>query len=235
MGWLWSSSSSSAAPAQEQNENEKDQNTAPHAEPAHRSFALSEDQRSRIFGSAASLSDSNTASRPDKQSDAEIENWLNSFSTTSSGSDRTKAAETPTAEQPTSKPTASTAPSRYNEDGTLNISPAALAPRTMSCRQAFDAAFYCQSLGGKFNDVYRFGKVQDCSEHWGAFWFCMRNRTLPAKDTEEMIAQFYIDRDERRKKERGSSEDVWEIRTKGVERAFHKDPDAEHGAVPMQE
>lgn len=63
----------------------------------------------------------------------------------------------------------------------------------------------------------------------------MRNRTLPAKDTEEMIAQYYLDRDERRKKERGSSEDVWEIRTKGVERAFHKDPDAEEGAVPMQE
>ena len=63
----------------------------------------------------------------------------------------------------------------------------------------------------------------------------MRNRTLPGKDKEEMIAQYYLDRDERRKKERGSSEDVWEIRTKGVERAFDKDPYAEKGAVPMQE
>ncbi|RMY69104.1 hypothetical protein D0863_06672 [Hortaea werneckii] len=234
MGWLWSSSPSPPTSANEQNQNGKDQNTAPNAESVHRSFALSEDQRSRIFGSAASRSDSNTTGRTEKQSDAEIENWLNSFSTTSSGSDGTKSAETPTAE-PTSEPTPSTAPSRYNDDGTLNISPAALAPRTMSCRQAFDAAFYCQSLGGKFNDVYRFGKVQDCSEHWGAFWFCMRNRTLPAKDTEEMIAQYYLDRDERRKKERGSSEDVWEIRTKGVERAFQRDPDAEEGAVPMQE
>ncbi|KAI7338818.1 hypothetical protein KC315_g1579 [Hortaea werneckii] len=234
MGWLWSSSSSSAAPAQEQNKNEKDQNTAPHAEPVQRSFALSDDQRSRIFGSAASRSDSNTTGTHDKQSDAEIESWLNTFSATSSGSDGTTAVENTTAE-PNSQPTPSSAPTRYNEDGTLNISPAVLAPRTMSCRQAFDAAFYCQSLGGKFNDVYRFGKVQDCSEHWSAFWFCMRNRTLPAKDTEEMIAQYYLDRDERRKKERGSSEDVWEIRTKGVERAFQRDPDAEEGAVPMQE
>ncbi|KAI7484345.1 hypothetical protein KC351_g4530 [Hortaea werneckii] len=234
MGWLWSSSPSPATSTHEQNQNEKDQNTAPNAEPAHRSFALSEDQRSRIFGSAASRSDSNTTGWTEKQSDTEIENWLNSFSATSSGSDGTKSAETSKTE-PTSEPTPSTTPSRYNEDGTLNISPAALAPRTMSCRQAFDAAFYCQSLGGKFNDVYRFGKVQDCSEHWGAFWFCMRNRTLPAKDTEEMIAQYYLDRDERRKKERGSSEDIWEIRTKGVERAFQRDPDAEEGAVPMQE
>ncbi|RMZ10365.1 hypothetical protein D0860_03853 [Hortaea werneckii] len=234
MGWLWSSSPSPATSTHEQNQNEKDQNTAPNAEPAHRSFALSEDQRSRIFGSAASRSDSNTTGWTEKQSDTEIENWLNSFSATSSGSDGTKSAETSKTE-PTSEPTPSTTPSRYNEDGTLNISPAALAPRTMSCRQAFDAAFYCQSLGGKFNDVYRFGKVQDCSEHWGAFWFCMRNRTLPAKDTEEMIAQYYLDRDERRKKERGSSEDVWEIRTKGVERAFQRDPDAEEGGVPMQE
>ncbi|KAI7279495.1 hypothetical protein KC343_g1702 [Hortaea werneckii] len=234
MGWLWSSSPSPATPVNEQDKNAKDQNTVPNAEPAHRSFALSEDQRSRIFGNAASRSDSNTTGRNDKQSDVEIENWLNSFSTTSSSSAGTKSAE-PSAAEPTSEPTPSTTPSRYNEDGTLNISPAALAPRTMSCRQAFDAAFYCQSLGGKFNDVYRFGKVQDCSEHWGAFWFCMRNRTLPAKDTEEMIAQYYLDRDERRKKERGSSEDVWEIRTKGVERAFQRDPDAEEGAVPMQE
>ncbi|KAI7368214.1 hypothetical protein KC354_g2836 [Hortaea werneckii] len=237
MGWLWSSSPSSATPAQDQNQNQNqsqlDQNTAPNTEPAHRSFALSEDQRNRIFGSATSRPDSNSTGRHDKQSDAEIENWLNSFSSTSPSSDGTKAAETSTSE-PTSEPTPSSAPSRYNEDGTLNISPAALAPRTMSCRQAFDAAFYCQSLGGKFNDVYRFGKVQDCSEHWGAFWFCMRNRTLPGKDKEEMIAQYYLDRDERRK-ERGSSEDVWEIRTRGVERAFHRDPDAEEGAVPMQE
>lgn len=50
-----------------------------------------------------------------------------------------------------------------------------------------------------------------------------------------MIAQHYVDRDERRKKKRRSSEDVWDIRTKGVERAFKRDPDAEEGALPMQD
>jgi hypothetical protein len=44
-------------------------------------------------------------------------------------------------------------------DAPLDISPEALYPRQMSCRQAFDQAFYCQSLGGKFNDIYRYGEA----------------------------------------------------------------------------
>ena len=97
----------------------------------------------------------------------------------------------------------------------------------MSCRQAFDQAFYCQSLGGKFNDIYRYGHLKDCSEQWGAFWFCMRTRTLPDQDKEGMIAEFYADRDERRRKEVGNSESVWELREKAVEKAFWKDPNVE--------
>jgi len=116
---------------------------------------------------------------------------------------------------------------RIRPDGTLNIHPSAIYPRTMNCRQAFDQAFYCQSLGGKFNDIYRFGHLKDCNEQWGAFWFCMRHRTLSAKDREPQIRDYYEERDERRRREFGSSEDVWEIREKPVERAFWKDPDAD--------
>lgn len=97
----------------------------------------------------------------------------------------------------------------------------------MSCRQAFDQAFYCQSLGGKFNDIYRFGHVKDCSEQWGAFWFCMRTRTYPAKEKEDSIRDYYEQRDARRRKEVGSSEKIWELREAPVERAFWRDPDAE--------
>lgn len=95
----------------------------------------------------------------------------------------------------------------------------------MSCRQAFDQAFYCQSLGGKFNDIYRYGALQSCSENWDAFWFCMRVRTLGEKEREKQISDFYRERDVKKKAAKGSSEDVWELRTVPVEKAFWRDPD----------
>jgi hypothetical protein len=52
-----------------------------------------------------------------------------------------------------------------------------LLPTEMSCRQAFDAAFYCQSLGGQFNNLYRYGGIRSCSENWKDFWFCMKSRS----------------------------------------------------------
>ncbi|KAF2398407.1 hypothetical protein EJ06DRAFT_532159 [Trichodelitschia bisporula] len=102
--------------------------------------------------------------------------------------------------------------------------PLAPFPRHMSCRDAFDAAFYCQSLGGQFNSVYRYGTMRSCSEHWAQFWFCMRTRGRNAERKAELIEDFY-----RKKNERlvsgPSSNDVWEERTERVQRAFDWDPD----------
>lgn len=107
----------------------------------------------------------------------------------------------------------------------LDISPQAMYPRTMSCRQAFDQAFYCQSLGGKFNDLYRYGALQSCSEQWEAFWFCMRVKSQGDDEKQRAIAEYYRAREEKKKKEKGSSEDVWEIRMTPVKKAFWRDPD----------
>jgi hypothetical protein len=52
-----------------------------------------------------------------------------------------------------------------------------LLPTDMSCREAFDAAFYCQSLGGQFTNLYRYGGIRSCSENWSDFWFCMRMKS----------------------------------------------------------
>ncbi|KAK3629301.1 hypothetical protein LTR56_008785 [Elasticomyces elasticus] len=219
MGWLWSSSSPATA-------EEPTQTPAAPKNP----IALSESQRQRIFGrSPVSQSPSTQA-----KADADLEAFLKSFepgassTTTSNNSTVAKPAEP----EPEYEP-----PSRLNPDGTLNIHPSALYPATMSCRQAFDQAFYCQSLGGKFNDIYRFGHLKDCSEQWGAFWFCMRTRTLPERGKEPQIREFYRLRDEKRKEVNGGdSENVWELRTKAVERAFGRDPDAEEdGAVAVPE
>ncbi|KAI4761164.1 hypothetical protein E4T52_01889 [Aureobasidium sp. EXF-3400] len=110
-------------------------------------------------------------------------------------------------------------------DAPLDISPEALYPRQMSCRQAFDQAFYCQSLGGKFNDIYRYGELRSCSDNWNAFWFCMRIKTLPDREREDRIKEFYQARDEENKAEKGSSEKIWDLRTEPVKKAFWRDPD----------
>jgi Protein of unknown function (DUF3128) len=62
-----------------------------------------------------------------------------------------------------------------------------LLPTEMSCRQVFDAAFYCQSLGGQFNNLYRYGGIRSCSQHWKDFWFCMRMKNYTAGQKEGMI------------------------------------------------
>jgi Protein of unknown function (DUF3128) len=98
-------------------------------------------------------------------------------------------------------------------------SPDSLYPRTMSCRQAFDSAFYCQSLGGQFNSVYRYGHMTSCSEHWGAFWFCMRSKSLGKTKREEAVSEHYRRRAAALKKG-NSSEDIWEGRKEPVLGAF---------------
>ena len=54
----------------------------------------------------------------------------------------------------------------------------------------------------------------------------MRVKNLGDKEREHQIAEWYESREERIKKERGgSSEDIWELRTEPVKKAFWKDPD----------
>lgn len=109
--------------------------------------------------------------------------------------------------------------SARNNEGEESL-PEQLLPKTMSCRIAFDEAFYCNSFGGRFNDLYRYGTLRSCSENWNNFWFCMRTRGYPHKEKEAAIQEHY------RKKERmkyardlgkESSEDVWKSREKKLE------------------
>lgn len=155
----------------------------------------------------------------DQQADSELDAFLKSFNAAEGDSSPSQTG--PHVKPPTHAET------RLLPSGDLDISPDAIYPRTMSCRQQFDQAFYCQSLGGKFNDIYRYGHLKNCSEQWGAFWFCMRTRTLPEREKEEAVKEFYRSRDERRREEFGSSEDVWRIREVAVKKAFWRDPDEE--------
>ena len=207
--------------------------------PKKRDFSLTDEQHQRIFGRPRQDHGS-AANARDEQADSELSAFLKEIGATPEPSSTTAA--TSVAADDNAQPVATPLPSnvdadgrRIHPDGSLDITPEALYPRSMSCRQAFDQAFYCQSLGGKFNDIYRYGSLNSCSEQWGAFWFCMRVRQYADKDKQEVIKEFYKDRDAKRQQQFGSSEDIWEIRTKGVEKAFWKNVDAEDGDVSVKE
>ncbi|KAK1774812.1 hypothetical protein QBC45DRAFT_423886 [Copromyces sp. CBS 386.78] len=91
-------------------------------------------------------------------------------------------------------------------------------PTTLSCRDAFDYAWHCQTPGSQFNAVYRYGTMKNCSDLWDDFWFCMRTKSFSPEMKAEAVKDYY------RKKEEAkygggqpSSEDVWESRDKRVE------------------
>lgn len=89
----------------------------------------------------------------------------------------------------------------------------------MSCREAFDAAYHCNSLGGQWMSVYRAGSVRSCSEKWDDFWFCMRTRTYASPQKEDAIREYYRNKEWTKYHAPGrpSSVDVWEPRREKVE------------------
>lgn len=126
-------------------------------------------------------------------------------------------------------------PSDYVQDNPNNeprLSPLAesLLPTTMNCEQAFNQAFYCQSLGGQWHHLYRYGSIRSCGEQWDDWFFCMRAKgTPPGKVKNDMIRDHY-----RRKllakygPGKPSSEDVWRERRERVrpDEAFATQPEA---------
>lgn len=99
-------------------------------------------------------------------------------------------------------------------------------PTTMNCRQAFDGAFYCQSLGGQAMNVYRYGSLRSCSDNWSDFWFCMRTRSYGDAEKARLISERY-EQKEAKYRSGPSSEDIWDVRKPGEElrNPFSKDPD----------
>ncbi|EXJ70090.1 uncharacterized protein A1O5_07163 [Cladophialophora psammophila CBS 110553] len=100
-----------------------------------------------------------------------------------------------------------------------DISPDSLYPVEISCRSAFDYAMFCQSFGGQFVNIYRYGSFRSCSNHWDDFWLCMKTRNWKKEDRERAIQEHY--RKKAVKWKTGpSSEDVWEVRREPVKDPF---------------
>jgi len=101
----------------------------------------------------------------------------------------------------------------------VDISPDSLYPTSMSCRSAFDYAMFCQSFGGQFVNVYRYGDFRSCSNHWNDFWLCMRARNYSEKEKARAIRDHY-QKKAIKYKTGPSSEDVWEVRGVPVQDAM---------------
>lgn len=116
----------------------------------------------------------------------------------------------------------------------------------MSCRELFDFAYYCQSLGGQFNNVWRYGETRSCKSHWKAWAFCTQLKTHGKEAKRAHVREWYRKQEEEKyggPEERGpekarewalrggdpgewkkSSADVWEERRVKVKMAFDRDP-----------
>ncbi|KAK4074986.1 uncharacterized protein Triagg1_4650 [Trichoderma aggressivum f. europaeum] len=93
-----------------------------------------------------------------------------------------------------------------------------LLPTDMSCRQAFDLAWSCNSLGGQWNAVYRHGEMRSCGHLWDDFWFCMRTKSYSGPLKENAVREHYRRKEYEKYYAPGSrsSEDVWQAREQKV-------------------
>ncbi|PYH77128.1 hypothetical protein BO82DRAFT_358524 [Aspergillus uvarum CBS 121591] len=205
MGWLWKSPSK-----------EGESQTPPPA-----SSGLPDSQLPSADAHASTPSSSAQADQPptltrEEQADAEWKKLIASLEGDISQSPHNQ--KQPTLETPSLDTTLSS-----NSSSPPNlIAPDSLYPDTMSCRSAFDYAFFCQSFGGQFVNVYRYGELRSCSEHWSNFWLCMKTRTWGDERRKEAIRDHY--RKKAIKYKTGpSSEDVWDVRTESIGECFNGD------------
>ncbi|KAJ9622547.1 hypothetical protein H2204_011466 [Knufia peltigerae] len=118
----------------------------------------------------------------------------------------------------------------HNASVEVDISPDSLYPTEISCRSSFDYAMFCQSFGGQFVNIYRYGSFRSCSNHWDDFWLCMRTRNWDAKDRAAAIQDHYRKR-AMKWKTGPSSEDVWDVRTEPVKDSFQGNLDELEAAI----
>ncbi|RSL50263.1 hypothetical protein CEP54_012026 [Fusarium duplospermum] len=194
MGWLWSSSNKDkpSTPSEE-----APPTSTPTQTPTSTSTSSTTDPEIQkfidLFESEKNAKPEPTSEKDQQQSSSSLPSWLTLKKST--------RATTPT-------------PSDIPPRDALSE---ALLPTEMSCRQAFDQAWACNSMGGQWNAVYRYGEMRSCSEHWDDFWFCMRTKGYSPEMREKAIREHY------RAKEfvkygpgKPSSEDVWESREEKV-------------------
>lgn len=251
MGWLWNSSPAPPNPADEA---PQDQTPAPapsQSRPTKRAAPSDDDVEvakflQEMMAEVKSVRESLDASKPPDSpaaatnpssttAPATKSTWASRWATSAFSS---SAALSPTADDP-SQTTTQQADHENIPDSKKRLSPLAesLLPTQMNCEQAFNLAYYCQSLGGQFTAVYRYGGMRSCSENWNDFWFCMRVKSYPAGEVKENMIREHYRNKELAKYGPGkpSSEDVWKERRTRVTPGEALSTPIEQQAQPMSD
>lgn len=190
MGWLWASSSPPKTPVAEKEPvpqpSSTAQTTAPN-EPVDPEIQKFFD----LFQTDKPKPESPTHSSQQQEPPSGISSWLTLKSSSSTGSVKRIVTEAPLGDALSER----------------------LLPNDMSCRQAFDQAWACNSMGGQWNAVYRYGEMRSCSEQWDDFWFCMRTKSYSGEMREKAIRAHYRNKDYAKYGPgKPSSEDIWDSR-----------------------
>lgn len=148
---------------------------------------------------------------PDEQAELEFSQLLASLQEAENSSSKTPHSSTRAGAD-------ATGPSEPSS----SIAPESLYADEMSCRTAFDYAFFCQSFGGQFVNVYRYGELRSCSEHWDNFWLCMKTRSW-SDDLRKKAIRAHNRKKAIKYKTGPSSEDVWDVRLEPARDAFQGD------------
>ncbi|PTB70947.1 hypothetical protein BBK36DRAFT_1108317 [Trichoderma citrinoviride] len=208
MGWLWTSS--------------------PPKPPTDQSSPPSSSQTSSSIPPQPSTSRSTpTSQAPNEPVDPEIQKLLELFNKSESTPQTSSSSSSSSSSSPSFSPSvlskwlSSKSTSTPDQPPIPPLSPVAesLLPTDMSCRQAFDLAWSCNSLGGQWNAVYRHGEMRSCSHLWDDFWFCMRTKSYSGPLKERAIRDHYRRKEYEKYYAPGarSSEDIWEARERKVE------------------
>ncbi|EHK46314.1 uncharacterized protein TrAtP1_005767 [Trichoderma atroviride] len=165
---------------------------------------------------ASSSSIPSSSQAPNEPVDPEIQKLLDLFN---KSDDTPKSSSSSSSNQPPSAVTSWLSSKFSSAPEALPVPPLdpvseSLLPTDMSCRQAFDQAWSCNSLGGQWNAVYRNGEMRSCSHLWDDFWFCMRTKSFSGTIKENAVREHYRRKEYEKYYAPGShsSEEIWEAR-----------------------
>ncbi|PNP41206.1 hypothetical protein TGAMA5MH_07076 [Trichoderma gamsii] len=196
MGWLWTSS--------------------PPKPPTDQPSPSPSPSPTSALPPASSSSIPNSSQAPNEPVDPEIQKLLDLFN---KSDDTPKSSSSTSSNQPPSALTSWLSSKFSSAPEALPVPPLdpvseSLLPTEMSCRQAFDQAWSCNSLGGQWNAVYRHGEMRSCSHLWDDFWFCMRTKSFSGTIKENAVREHYRRKEYEKYYAPGthSSEEIWEAR-----------------------
>lgn len=117
--------------------------------------------------------------------------------------------------------------SSSSSDPSQNFYKLSSFPTEMSCSQAFDELVACYSIGGQFRHVYRYGGISYCNDRWAKAKFCLKMKAVwDENERAKRVAKYHMEKLAKQKKEGGSSEDIWSVRTVPVSNPFQGASDA---------